>query len=127
MKRNLLLCSAMLLCASVIAQDACEKLGWQLAVHAYTFRKFSIFEAIDKTASMGVKYMSLSGSIMLDGSNSLKTVDLSDQDMAAIKKKAADAGIKLVNIGVVQLPNNEAESRKVFEFAKRAGIDTLVA
>lgn len=127
MKRILLLCSATLVCASVLAQDACDKLGWQLAIHAYTFRKFSIFEAIDKTASLGLKYMSLSGNVSLDGSNSVKTVELSDQDMAAIKKKAADAGIKLVNIGVVQLPNNEAASRKVFEFAKRAGIDTLVA
>jgi sugar phosphate isomerase/epimerase len=32
-----------------------------------------------------------------------------------------------VNIGVVQLPPDEAKSRKVFEFAKKMGIDTLVA
>jgi sugar phosphate isomerase/epimerase len=33
----------------------------------------------------------------------------------------------LVNIGVVKLPPDEAESRKVYEFAKKMGIDTLVA
>ena len=32
-----------------------------------------------------------------------------------------------MNIGVVQLPPDEAKSRKVFEFARRMGIDTLVA
>jgi sugar phosphate isomerase/epimerase len=32
-----------------------------------------------------------------------------------------------VNIGVVKLPPDEAESRKVYEFAKKMGIDTLVA
>ncbi len=32
-----------------------------------------------------------------------------------------------MNIGVVKLPPEEAESRKVFEFAKKMGIDTLVA
>ena len=32
-----------------------------------------------------------------------------------------------MNIGVVKLPPDEAESRKVFEFAKKMGIDTLVA
>ena len=52
----------------VLAQDAAktpsaaDKLGWQMAIHAYTFRKFSIFECIDKTAALGLKYMSLSGS-----------------------------------------------------------------
>ena len=47
--------------------------------------------------------------------------------MQTILKQTDAAGIKLVNIGVVQLPADEAQSRKVFEFAKKAGIDTLVA
>ena len=123
----------MLMGASVLAQDAsnaasaADKLGWQMAIHAYTFRKFSIFECIDKTAALGLKYMSLSGSVSLDGSNSLTTVQLSDKDADAIRAAAAAKGIKLVNIGVVQLPPDEAKSRKVFEFAKKMGIDTLVA
>ena len=124
---------AMLMGASVLAQDAsnaasaADKLGWQMAIHAYTFRKFSIFECIDKAAALGLKYMSLSGSVSLDGSNSLTTVQLSDKDADAIRAAAAAKGIKLVNIGVVQLPPDEAKSRKVFEFAKKMGIDTLVA
>src|SRR6266567_3839738 len=127
MKRILPLVSAILVCVSVLAEDACDKLGWQLAVHAYTFRKFSIYECIEKTAGLGLKYMSLSGSVSLDGKNSVKTVELSDKDMQSIRDKATAAGLKLVNIGVVQLPPNEAQSRKVFEFAKKWGIDTLVA
>jgi len=123
----------LLACASLLGQDtartctAADQLGWQMAIHAYTFRKFSIFECIDKTAALGLKHMSLSGSVSLDGKNSLKTVSLSDTDAEAIKQASAAKGIKLVNIGVVQLPPNEIESRKVFEFAKRMGIDTLVA
>ena len=127
MKRILYSIAPFLFCASVLAGDACDKLGWQLAIHAYTFKNFSIFECIDKTASLGLKYMSLSGSVNLDGKKPVKTVDISDKDLQAILDKTKAAGIKLVNIGVVQLPNNEAESRKVFEFAKKAGIDTLVA
>jgi sugar phosphate isomerase/epimerase len=132
MKRILLYTVPILMSASVLAQDAgdasaADKLGWQMAIHAYTFRKFSIFECIDKTAALGLKYMSLSGSVSLDGTNSLTTVKLSDQDAAAIREAAAAKGIKLVNIGVVTLPPNEAESRKVFEFARKMGIDTLVA
>jgi sugar phosphate isomerase/epimerase len=117
----------------VLAQDApkgnsaAEKLGWEMSIHAYTFRKFTIYECIDKTAALGLTHMSLSGGLNLGGTNNVSTVQLSDKDAAAIKKAAADKGIKLVNIGVVKLPPNEAESRKVFEFAKKMGIDTLVA
>ncbi len=109
------------------AASAADELGWQLAIHAYTFRKFTVFECIDKTAALGLKYMSLSGSVNLGGGKTVPTVQLSDQDAAAIQKAVADKGIKLVNIGVVKLPPDEGESRKVFEFAKRRGIDTLVA
>ena len=133
MRKLALLTLTTLTCASVLAQDvpkdssAADKLGWQMAIHAYTFRKFSIFECIDKTAALGLKYMSLSGSVSLDGTNSITTVTLSDKDADAIKHAAAAKGIKLVNIGVVKLPPDEAQSRKVFEFAKKMGIDTLVA
>jgi sugar phosphate isomerase/epimerase len=133
MKRPLIFNLTMLLGVSLLAQDAAkdtsgaDKLGWQMSIHAYTFRKFSIFECIDKTAALGLKHMSLSGSVSLDGTNSLNTVRLSDKDAEAIRSAAAAKGIKLVNIGVVQLPPNEAESRKVFEFARKMGIDTLVA
>jgi sugar phosphate isomerase/epimerase len=109
-------------------QSPAEKLGWKLAVHSYTFQKFSIFDAIDKTADLGVKYMSISGSVILEGTNKLTTINLSQADRDAVDKKLKARGFgNFVNIGVVQLPADEAKSRKVFEFAKSWGIDTLVA
>ena len=32
-------------------------LGWRLGTQAYTFRKFTFFEAVDKAASLGLKYI----------------------------------------------------------------------
>lgn len=105
-----------------------DKLGWQLAVHSYTFQKFSIFDAIDKSAALGVKYMSISGSVILDGTNRVSTVSLSDDQREAIDQKLkADGFGHFVNIGVVQLPVDEAKSRQVFEFAKKWGIGVLVS
>jgi sugar phosphate isomerase/epimerase len=133
MRKILLFTTTLLASTSFLTANAAEvsnaadQLGWQLAVHAYTFRKFTIFEAIDKTAALGLKYMSLSGSVNLTTNKSVTTVGLPDADLQAILQKAKAAGLKLVNIGVVQLPNDETKSRKVFEFAKKAGIDTLVA
>jgi len=109
-------------------QTAAEKLGWQLAIHSYTFQKFPILESIDKTKALGVKYMSISGSVILEATNKVGTLSLSDKQREAIDQKLkADGFGHFVNIGVVQLPPDEAKSRKVFEFAKKWGIDTLVA
>ena len=111
-----------------IDTTSADKLGWQLAIHSYTFQKFSIFDAIDKASALGVKYMSISGSVILDASNKLSTVTLSDAQREAIDQKLrADGFGNFVNIGVVQLPADEAKSRKVFEFAKKWGINILVS
>ena len=133
MRKLALLTAAVVAGICMLAQDAAkaasaaDELGWQMAIHAYTFRKFCIFECIEKTAGLGLNYMSLSGSVNLGGANSVSTTQISDEQAAAIQKEVAAKGIKLVNIGVVKLPPEEAESRKVFEFAKKMGIDTLVA
>src|ERR1035437_2791073 len=85
MKKILLLAAATLLVIGAKAQtpnatSSADKLGWQLAIHSYTFRKFPIAEAIDKTAAMGVHYMSISGSVNLVSTNSVGTMTLSEKD-----------------------------------------------
>ena len=130
MKLIIALVAAILLSPVARAQEPtpAEKLGWQLAIHSYSFQKFSIFDAIDKSAALGVKYMSVSGSAILDGTNRVTTVTLSDEQRAAIDERLRARGFgNFVNIGVVQLPADEAKSRKVFEFAKKWGINVLVA
>ncbi len=114
------------LTATAAEPDSLEKLGWQLGVHSYTFKEFPFNEAVDKTQALGVKYMSISGGLILDG-KSRRTAELSDEEIKQVREKVAAAGLTLVNCGVVQLPPDEAKSRKVFEFAKKLGIDTLVA
>ena len=130
MKLIIALLAAIILSPLARAQEPtpAEKLGWQLAIHSYTFQKFSIFDAIDMSAALGVKYMSVSGSAILDGTNRVTTVTLSDDQRAAIDEWLRKRGFgNFVNIGVVQLPADEAKSRKVFEFAKKWGINVLVA
>src|SRR5262249_18720785 len=104
-----------------------DKLGWQLAVHSYTFQKFPILDAIDMTHALGVKYMSVSGTVLLDGTR-IGTLTISDLQHATIAQKLkADGFGNFVNMGVVKLPADETECRKVFEFAKKWGIGTIVS
>jgi sugar phosphate isomerase/epimerase len=102
-----------------------ELLGWQLAVHERTFEKYTVYECIDKTAELGLHYMSLSAAVKLDDKTSVPTVKLTDDQIADIKKHLLEKGITLVN-AYVSLPANEAQCRKEFEFARKMGIDMLV-
>ena len=113
-------------------QTAAEKLGWTMAVHSYTFHKYSIFDAIDKTAEVGLMDMSISGSVNLVEKGKIKTIKtptISDKDYAAIQEhmKAKGLHTKFLNMGVVKPTADEAESRKIFEAAKKLGIDIIVA
>jgi len=133
--KKLFLSATLLWCVATLhAQTAsnttssADKLGWQLAIHSYTFQKFSIFDAIDKTSALDVKYMSVSGNVILNGSNRISTPTLSAAQRNTIDQKLKAGGFgNFVNMGVVLLPADEAKSRKVFEFAKKWGIHVLVA
>jgi sugar phosphate isomerase/epimerase len=124
---------ALLMPASAEDRSPAEQLGWTLAVHSYTFQKFPIFEAIDKTAAVGAKHMSISGSVNLPDADGkfvkVSTIGLSDKDTAAITERMKEMGLDttFVNMGVVKPGINEAESRKIFDGAKRLGISVLVA
>ena len=97
-------------------------------MHSYTLKSFPIEEAIDKSAGLGLRYMSLSGSVSWDGKVRQNTTTMSESDWGRIQRRLTEKGIVgLVNIGVVSLTTNEASDRKIFEFARKAGVDTLVA
>jgi sugar phosphate isomerase/epimerase len=134
MKKLLLLAAVVLLAPWTMAQNqsAADKLGWTVAIHSYTFKNLTIFDAIEKTAETGAKHMSVSGgvNIMVDGKlKRVLTPSLPDADFAAIQARMKAKGInpKFVNMGVVKPTTDEAESRKIFEAAKKFGIDVLVA
>ena len=100
-----------------------EKLGWRLGCQAYTFNRYTLFEAIDKTHGLGLRYIEgfPQQKISKDISASFNESTTADQ-RKAIKQKLSDSGVKLVNFGVTGI-----SGRKTFDFAKDMGIETLVA
>lgn len=102
---------------------------WQLGVQAYTFNRFTFYEAIDKAERLGLHYIEA-----YPGQNvSRERMDikvgpgLSAEVRAEIKQKLKDAKVKLVNFGVVVLKNDEMQCREIFDFAKDIGIETIVS
>ena len=108
--------------------SASEKLGWHLATKAYTFRAITLYETIEITHALGLKYFELNPTQKLSPQEPVNTNDsLTPEQRAALKAKFAAAGIKVMNYGVVKLNNDEAADRKVFDFAKDMGIETIVS
>ena len=107
---------------------AAEKLGWRLGMQAYTFNRFTFFEAVDKTESLGLRTIEAFPGQTLGAEHGDAAIDhnMSPALFPAVKEKLASAGVKLACYGVVGLSADEAGTRKVFDFAKAAGIETIV-
>ncbi len=102
---------------------------WRLGMQAYSFNRFTFFEAVDKTRALEMKYIEVyPGQTLSKEKSDVRTShDMSSADRKLMLQKLDEAGVKLTNYGVVSLPNNEAECRKVFNFAKEMGIETIVS
>ena len=98
--------------------------GFAIGCQAYSFNRFTAFEAIEKTAAAGGKVIEFYPGQKLSKDKPQLVVDhnASDEVLDLLKSKLAKHHILAVNYGVVGLPNNETESRKVFEFAKKMGM-----
>ncbi|HID24416.1 MAG TPA: sugar phosphate isomerase/epimerase [Planctomycetaceae bacterium] len=106
-----------------------EKLGWRLGCQAYTFNRFTFYEAIEKVRSLGLHWIEAYPGQRLSPENpDVRTNDsMSPAIRKEVKKRLADAGVTLVNYGVTRLSGREAADRKVFDFAKEMGIETIVS
>ncbi len=119
--------ASMVLAQAPRDDSAAEKLGWQLSVQAWTFRDRTAFEAADAAHALGVKYMEFypGQSLRPEDKTALVGPALSPDQRAAFKAKLASAGIKAMNFGVVNFTSDEPAARKVFEFAKDMGLQTI--
>lgn len=99
------------------------KLGWRLGCQAWTFNKFTLFEAMDKTSSLGLHYLEAfpHGQKISADNAEVFGPKLSANSRKDVKKRLEDKGLRLVNMGVGPY------DREAFEFAKHMGIETLVS
>ena len=105
-----------------------EKLGWRLGIEAYTFHKFTLFEAIEKTAALGLPFMGgLSFHKVSDGIPKNFEPGLSDDELRQVRLKLDASGVRLLTYYIQDIPGDEAGCRKVFEFGRKIGIETFMS
>ena len=110
------------------AMAAQEKLGWRLGIETYTFHKFTFFEAIEKTAELGLPYIGGLSFMQQVSKEIPKNFDqnLSDDELLAIRMKLESAGIRMPVYYAQTIPSDENACRKLFEFGNKMGIETFI-
>ena len=92
--------------------------GLKVGVASYTLRKMPLDAAIKAIQRVGLQYVSIK-----DFHLSLKS---SAEERRAVAKKFKDAGITPLSCGNISMQNDETNIREAFQYAKDAGIPTIV-
>jgi inosose dehydratase len=93
--------------------------GLKLGMASYTYRKFTLDQALEMTREAGLKYINLK-----DVHLPMKTSAAERQD---VRRKVEAAGLVLMGGGVIYLLGvGEPEIRAAFEYVKDAGMPTMV-
>src|SRR5436190_18319641 len=101
--------------ASVAAAAAHGPL--KLGLASYSMREFPLDQALEMAKQLGVKYMTF------------KDVHVPRTDppekTRALRAKIEAAGITIMGGGTITIPNNPAQIKKEFEYAKNAGFPLI--
>jgi sugar phosphate isomerase/epimerase len=92
--------------------------GLKVGVASYSLRKLPLDAAIKAIRRVGLNYVSIKDSHL-----AMKSTPAERKD---VTKKFMDAGITPLSCGVIYMENDEANIRSAFEYAKDAGIPTIV-
>jgi sugar phosphate isomerase/epimerase len=125
-----LVLAAGLAAGSLFAQSGSgtDPLGWCLGPTAWSFNRFTFFEAVDKTAALGLHYIEpFEGQRIRPESDVRMGPDLSAEFIEEVRHKLASAHVTLTSIYIGSLPGRESECRQVFEFCRKLGIETIVS
>lgn len=97
--------------------------GFALGSQAYTFNRFTVFEAIEKTDQAGGRFIEFfPGQALSPDERNVKWSHSSPDDVVAkVQAKLAKHNVRAVNYGVVG-GGDAAEWRRIFEFAKKLGL-----
>ena len=127
------LLSALAACAALAALTATAQIkladdqrvgGFAIGCQAYSFNRFSVFEAIEKTDQAGGRCIEFypGQKLSKEEPNVKWDHNASDELIQKVKDKLAKHKVLAVNYGVVGIPPKEEDARKIFEFAKKLGL-----
>jgi sugar phosphate isomerase/epimerase len=107
--------------------EECRTGGFFIGCQAYTFNRFTVFEAIEKTAAAGGKVIELYPGQKLSKEEPTVSFDhrAEPETIQKVKNQLAKYKLRAVNYGVVPIAKDEEQARALFEFAKTMGLRAI--
>jgi sugar phosphate isomerase/epimerase len=121
-----------LTCVFVVAQPGIpgqsRKAGFVVGCQANTFSRFTVLEAIEKTAQAGGSIIEFypDQKLSREQPDVVWNHNAPDETIAIVKRKLGQNKITAVGYGVVNIPKDEPGARRVFEFARKMGMRVLI-
>lgn len=99
-----------------------------LAMQCWTFRNFNFFDTLAKVKELGIEYLQAypGQPLGLEFPDVKFDHNLDDSLRQKVREKLKETGLNLVAYGVVDIGRTEESMRRVFEFARKMGIKTIV-
>jgi sugar phosphate isomerase/epimerase len=110
--------------AAPIPQAALTPAGFGISVQCWSFKEFTLFEAIEMAAAAGMGGVEVfPGQKLGGGHGDVKFgPDLPDDKVQAILDHLKKNNLVAYNFGVTEISKDETEARKTFELAKKLGL-----
>jgi hypothetical protein len=110
---------------AILAQ---ERFGWRLGLTLPAFGNVTLFEGIDKAAELGLLYLGASSQQIVSREVTKKfDGQLGNDELRQVRLRLDEAGVRLLTYSIGPMPSDEAGRRKVFEFARKMGVETVIA
>ncbi len=108
----------------IIPQPATTKAGFAIAIQCWSFKEFTLFEAIEMAAASGAGGIELYPGQKLGGRHGHATFgpEMPDEKLRAVIGHLTKHHIVAINLGVIDIPTDENSARVIFEFAKKLGL-----
>ncbi len=109
-------------------QPNATKLGWDVSVQHYTYRRFSLFEASDMSAAVGLRYFEVRSNLKLGPKWPGKNADENMPADARLEFKArlADLGLSVPSV-FADFNGKPEQAQRLFSFWKEMGTRVIVA
>jgi sugar phosphate isomerase/epimerase len=109
--------------ASPIPAPALTSAGFAISIQCWSFREFTLFEAIEMAGRAGANVEIYPGQKLGGDHGDLKFgPELADDKIQAVIDHLRTHQVTAVNFGVTAISKDEAEARKTFELAKKLGL-----
>ncbi len=107
-----------------IAREALTPAGFGISVQCWSFKEFTLFQAIEMAAAAGMGGVEIFPGQKLgaDHGDAKFGPDLTDDRIQAVLDHLKKNGLVAYNFGVTGIPKEEEKARKVFELAKKMGL-----